>query len=191
MRVTSSDDRIVASDPPSEPRALLEKHGAVDGYKPYDRVSGEGRRPGHRQATYAYRFPSHDAAMAFHHDVVARACPQAIDAFDVPGVPDAVGLRLYVPATGPECVRRWDLQWGLAFGSASGAGCGDWLIEYIALVRGQYHVSVAAGVMEWEAIEPWEPPDPSSIHEAALAAGAAAARRACEVRARPGTARCG
>jgi hypothetical protein len=113
-----------------------------------------------------------------------------MDAFDVPGLPDAVGLRLYVPATGPECLERRDLQWGLAFGSASGAGCGDWLIEYIAFVRGQYHLSVAVGVQEWEAIEPWEPPDLTTIHEAALKVGAAAARRACEVRAARGAARC-
>lgn len=191
LRVTAADDAILASDPPSEPRPLLEKHGAIDGYSAYDRVSGKGYQPGHREKTFAYRFPSHEAATAFHRDVVARACPQGMDAFDVPGVADAVGLRLYVPAAGPECRDRWDLQWGLAFGSTYPPGCGDWLIEYIAFVRGQYHVSVAVGVPEWEAISPWAPPDPATVHAAALKAGAAAAKRACEARAgaRPATCR--
>jgi hypothetical protein len=186
LQVTAADEAIVASDPPSEPRPLLEKHGAIDGYDAYDLASGKGRRPGHREKTFAYQFPSHEAAVAFHGDVVARACPQAMEAFDVPGVPDAIGLRLYVPATGPECRERWDLQWGLAFGSSYPPGCGDWLIEYIAFVRGQYHVSVAVGVKEWEAISPWAPPDLAAVHEAALKVGAAAGRRACEVRAGAG-----
>ena len=191
MRVTASDDEILASDPPSEPRALLEKHGAIDGYEAYDLVSEKGYQPGHREKTFAYRFPSHEAAVAFHRDVVARACPQAMEAFDVPGVADAVGLQLYVPATGPECDDRWDLQWGLAFGSTHPPGCGDWLIEYIAFVRGQYHVSVAVGVQEWEGTEPWKPPDLRRVHDAALKVGATAGRRACEVRsgARPTTCR--
>ena len=183
MQVRPSDEDILASDPPSEPRALLEEHGALDGYKAYDRISGKNGRPGRRESTYAYQFPSHDAAVAFHHDVVARACAQAIDAFDVPVVEDAVGLRLYLPATGPECLKRWDLQWGLAFASASGPGCGDWLIEYVAFVRGHYHVSVAVGGPERERL------DPASVHDAALKVGAAAARRSCEVRAGSGVAR--
>ncbi len=186
MRVNASDDQIVASSDPSEPRALLEKHGAIDGYQAYDRATGVGRRPGHREATYAYQFPSHEAAVAFHRDAVARACPRALEAFDVPGVADAVGLRLYVPAGGPHCGKPDHLQWGIGFGS-----CGDWLIEYMAFVRGQYHVSVAVGVPEWEGVEPWAPPDLGSVRQAALKVGTAAGRRACEVGAgvRPGACR--
>ena len=178
MRVRAADDTVLASSPASEPRSLLEKHGAVDGYQDYDRAGGAGPRPDHREATYAYQFPSHEAAVAFHRETVAGACPRALDAFAVPGVADAVGLRLYVPAAGPRCDDRWDLHKGIAFG-----GCEDWLVEYIAFVRGQYHVSVAVGAAEWEGVQPWAPPDLRSVHEAALQVGAAAARRACEVRA--------
>lgn len=169
MRVRASDDEIVASDEPSEPRAVLERHSALDGYQAYDEVHNPGivteRR---REATYAYRFPTHEKARAFHQEAVGRACPQAVEAFAVPGVADAVGLRLYVRAPGETCGERRDLQWGIGPGACEE----DWVIESVAFVRGQYFVSVAVGGPERES------PDLAAQRDAAVKLAVEASERA-------------
>ncbi len=157
----------------SEPLALLLEHGALEGWAANDdRTRSERSGPDVHAAAYAFEFPSHDAARAFHVDAVARACAQAIEAFAVPGVPDAVGLRVYVPAAGIGCGDRWDLRWGLGGYACVGK---DWVIDYVAFVRGQYHVSVAVGDAEDR------PPELATQREAALDIAADAAQAACEV----------
>lgn len=177
MRVGSSDDDIVASSKPSEPRPLLERHRAVDGFQDYDRISGGRDSAGYLSATYAYQFPSAEAARAFHGEAVARACAQATEFFDLPGIPDAVGLRLYVPAVGPECTGHH--LWGLGFGR-----CDDFLIDYVAFARGQYHLSVVTGGPEEERL------DLAGIRQAIEKLAPGAAKRACEVRATPAARNC-
>lgn len=177
MRVRSSDDDIVASSNPSEPRPLLERHGAIDGYQDYDRISGSRDSAGYRAATYAYQFPSAQAARSFHQEAVARACAQATEFFDVPGIPDAVGLRLYVPAVGRECTGHH--LWGLGFGQ-----CDDFLMDYVAFARGQYHLSVVVGGPEEDRL------DPPAIRGAVLKLAPTAAGRACEVREQPAPRSC-
>lgn len=184
LQVRPADEQFKASRPPSEPRSMLERHGAIDGYRDFREVVPDPGSLQRRESIYAYQFPSPEAARAFHEDAVARACAQAVEAFDVPGVPDAVGLRLYAPATGPECREREDQHWGL--GSFLIPGCGDWLIDYVAFARGQYHVSVAVGGAEQERY------NVASLRGRALQAGEIGARRACEVRADAAlAARCG
>jgi hypothetical protein len=111
------------------------------------------------------------------HRFLAGGAAQAIEFFEVPGVPDAVGLRLYVPATGPECTGHH--LWGLGFGQ-----CDDFLLDYVAFARGQYHVSVVTGGPEEE------PLDPPGLRDAVLNLASNAARRACEVREDPAKRSC-
>ena len=157
----------------SEPRTLLEEHGAVEGWASRD-DRARSRRPGPdpQALTSAYEFPSHEAARAFHADAVARACAQGIEAFVVPGVADAVGVRVYVPATGMSCRERSDHLWGFSSFPCEGQ---NWVIDYVAFVRGQYHLSVAVGDAEER------PPELDTQRTIALDLAAEAARAACEV----------
>jgi hypothetical protein len=149
---------------PSQPPSLLDQHGAISGQR--------------EEAVTTYRFPSHETARAFHEDAVARACAQAIEAFAVPGVPDAVGLRLYVPARGPECDYQSVVLWRL-----EGLNCewNDWVVDYVAFVRGQYHLSAVVSAVEQRpqtAVTP-QGPDLAGQRDAVLGAAADASLDAC------------